>query len=148
MRTMRGRNGRIGVVRAAASKYTRPAGLTALVAAAALTASGCDDTPKGSEYAQICVDQKTGLRVDDARCPSTGSSGSFAPMFFQTGYGHHAPAVGYTTRGIRGGTYTIPKSAPGQPNPTVLGKGSVDPKGGTITRGGFGVVSKGGSSGS
>ncbi|RKW69593.1 tRNA-dihydrouridine synthase [Galactobacter caseinivorans] len=111
-------------------------GVTAVLAT---TLAGCandDSTPK-ADYAKICREESTQLRVEDEKCNGSGGHGhGYVPYFLLLGAGRTTiPAVGTKTMG---GTTTIP-----------AGKSStsVDRKGKTFSgtsRGGFGGSGKGG----
>jgi hypothetical protein len=101
--------------------------------------TGCE--PSGgvidADYAQVCQERRTEVRVEDDKCSDQArSSGSYGWYFYQTHQSTGIPAVGSK---LSGGTTTIPagKSA----------KSGVASKGGTVSRGGFGTSAKGGSNG-
>lgn len=157
---MQGRIGDTHIVTDAARPYMRHAAYAAAIALAGAATAACDPGPPPPEYAGICV--KDGTRVDESQCPQgmtydddteeivdgpdyygTPAPGG-ASYFFIPANGGYVPAVGQNVRGV-GGTYTKPPTG-AYINP----RGPVAAKGGTITRGGFGISnsSYGGSSGS
>jgi len=50
------------------------------------------DTSVDADTSEICMDEATGLRVDDSKCPPGGGSGGGYVWMYGTG---HAPAVGH-----------------------------------------------------
>ena len=110
-------------------------GVSGLLASAMIT--GC--TPSGevidSDWAQVCQDKKTELRVDDNHCSEDGRAGGYYGWYFYQSGGGSIPSVGNK---LSGGTTTAPSSG------TV--KSGVPSKGGTVARGGFGSSAKGGGS--
>lgn len=61
-----------------------------MILATGSSASSCDPEPE-EEYSQICVDEGTGLRVDDDQCDDGGGHGHF---WYYGSSAHPAPAVG------------------------------------------------------
>ena len=112
-------------------------GVTALLAGTitAIVASN-EDEP---EYAQVCFNDETGERVEDTQCNSSaGRSGALYAWYFYS-RGASVPAVGQNRSAYPSYTSTIPSGAKAS-----TGYSS---KGGTVSRGGFGSSSKGGSTG-
>lgn len=113
-------------------------GVAGLLASALLT--GC--TPDGdvidADYAQVCQDKTNEQRVDDNHCSEQGRSGGHYGWYFFSTSGNTStiPPVGQK---LTGGVTSVPAGKSVQ-----SGIGS---KGGTVSRGGFGSSSKGGSSG-
>lgn len=112
-------------------------GVTAVLAT---TLAGCgngDAKPK-ADYAKVCREDATQLRVEDEKCNGSGGSArGFSPYFLLLGSAGRTsvPAVGSKTSG---GTTTLP---PGKSST------SVDSKGKTFSgtsRNGFGGSGKGG----
>lgn len=114
-------------------------GVTALLAGTitAMVASNEDD----ADYAQVCIDDGTGERVADTQCgnSSTGgrSSGAYAWYFYSRG--GSVPALGQNRSSYPGYTKNVPSGAKASTGYST--------KGGTVSRGGFGSSSKGGSTG-
>lgn len=111
-------------------------GVTALLAGTitAIVASQEND----ADYAQVCFNDATGERVEDANCGSSEgrSSGIYAWYFYSRG--SNVPAVGHNRSAYPNFTRTVPSGAK-----TSTGYST---KGGTVSRGGFGGSSKGGGS--
>ncbi len=113
-------------------------GVTALLAGTitAIVASQEND----ADYAQVCFNDQTGERVDDANCGSSEgrSSGIYAWYFYSRG--SSVPAVGQNRSAYPNFTRNVPSGAKASTGYST--------KGGTVSRGGFGGSSKsGGSSG-
>ncbi|OFI37393.1 Tat pathway signal protein [Arthrobacter sp. SW1] len=112
-------------------------GVTALLAGTitAIVASQEED----ADYAQVCFNEETGERVEDVNCGSSAgrSSGVYAWYFYSRG--SSVPAIGQSRTSYPNYTRNVPSNAK-----TSTGYSS---KGGTVSRGGFGGSSKGGSSG-
>jgi hypothetical protein len=112
-------------------------GVTALLAGTitAIVASN-EDEP---EYAQVCFNDETGERVEDTQCNSSAGRGGglFAWYFYSRGAS--VPAVGQNRSSYPSYTSTIPSGAKASTGYST--------KGGTVSRGGFGSSSKGGSTG-
>lgn len=110
-------------------------GVSGLLASAMIT--GC--TPSGevidADYAQVCQDKKTEIRVEDNHCSEEGRSGGYYGWYFYQSGGGTVPSVGTK---LSGGSTTAPSSG------SV--KSGVPSKGGTVVRGGFGTSAKGGGS--
>jgi hypothetical protein len=112
-------------------------GVTALLAGTitAIVASNEQD----ADYAQVCFNDQTGERVEDTQCTSTaGRSGALYAWYFYA-RGASVPAVGQNRSAYPSFTRTVPQGAK-----TSTGYSS---RGGTVSRGGFGSSSKGGSTG-
>jgi hypothetical protein len=114
-------------------------GVTALLAGTitAMVASNDDD----ADYAQVCFNDDTGERVDDTQCGNSStagrSSGVYAWYFYSRGAS--VPGLGQNRTSYPSYTKTAPAGAKAS-----TGYSS---KGGTVSRGGFGSSSKGGSTG-
>jgi len=112
-------------------------GVTALLAGTitAIVASQEND----ADYAQVCFNDQTGERVDDTNCGSSEgrSSGIYALYFYSRG--SSVPAVGQNRSAYPDFTRTVPSGAKASTGYST--------KGGTVSRGGFGGSSKGGTSG-
>ena len=112
-------------------------GVTALLAGTitAVVASNQDE----ADYAQVCFNDETGERVDDTQCNSSaGRSGALFAWYFYS-RGSSVPAVGQNRSSYPSYTSTIPSGAKASTGYST--------KGGTVSRGGFGSSSKGGSTG-
>jgi hypothetical protein len=112
-------------------------GVTALLAGTitAIVASN-EDEP---DYAQVCFDEATGERVEDTQCNSSaGRSGGLYAWYFYS-RGANVPPVGQNRSSYPSFTKTIPEGA--------KASSGYSTKGGTVSRGGFGSSSKGGSTG-
>lgn len=112
-------------------------GVTALLAGTitAVVASNKDE----AEYAQVCFNDETGERVDDTQCNSSaGRSGGIYAWYFYS-RGASVPAVGQNRSTYPSYTKNIPSGA--------KASSGYSTKGGTVSRGGFGSSSKGGSTG-
>ena len=112
-------------------------GVTALLAGTitAVVASNQDE----ADYAQVCFNDETGERVDDTQCNSSaGRSGALYAWYFYS-RGASVPAVGQNRSAYPSYTSTIPSGAKASTGYST--------KGGTVSRGGFGSSSKGGSTG-
>ena len=112
-------------------------GVTALLAGTitAVVASNQDE----ADYAQVCFNDETGERVDDTQCNSSaGRSGALYAWYFYS-RGASVPAVGQNRSSYPSYTSTIPSGAKASTGYST--------KGGTVSRGGFGSSSKGGSTG-
>ena len=102
------------------------------VLAAALT--GCSDTQGGQgqydddDYAAVCVDEQTELRVDDDRCDDDGVVGGGAYAWYYVPFGRRVQPVGSR---VGGGSFNPPP--PGQ-----AAHRGVPAEGGEVSRGGFG----------
>lgn len=131
---------------------------TVAVGAAALVVAsltGCSSTdygytqPAGYDGAAVCVDQKTGKRVDDSECKDPSHyHGSGYPSWYYLHNSQTAPGVGSA---VRGGSYTapsgnyltggVPKVGGGAVSGTTAGKsvpGTGGKSGSHVSRGGFG----------
>jgi hypothetical protein len=112
-------------------------GVTALLAGTitAIVASN-EDEP---EYAQVCFNEETGERVEDTQCNSSaGRSGALYAWYFYS-RGASVPGVGQNRSSYPSYTNNIPSGAKASTGYST--------KGGTVSRGGFGSSSKGGSTG-
>jgi len=112
-------------------------GVTALLAGTitAVVASNQDEP----EYAQVCFNDETGERVEDTQCNSSaGRSGALYAWYFYS-RGASVPGVGQNRSAYPSYTSTIPSGAKASTGYST--------KGGTVSRGGFGSSSKGGSTG-
>jgi hypothetical protein len=112
-------------------------GVTALLAGTitAIVASNEEE----ADYAQVCFDDQTGQRVEDTQCSSTaGRSGGLYAWYFYP-RGASVPPVGGNRSSFPSYTSTIPQGAKASTGYST--------KGGTVSRGGFGSGSKGGSTG-
>lgn len=114
-------------------------GVTALLAGT-ITAIVASDEAE-ADYAQVCFNDETGERVDDAQCDNSSSAGRSSGIYAWYFYsrGASVPAVGQNRSQYTGFTKTVPQGAK-----TSTGYST---KGGTVSRGGFGSSSKGGSTG-
>lgn len=114
-------------------------GVTALLAGT-ITAIVASNEAE-ADYAQVCFNDETGERVDDAQCDNSSSAGRSSAIYAWYFYsrGASVPAVGQNRSQYTGFTKTAPQGAK-----TSKGYSS---KGGTVSRGGFGSSSKGGSTG-
>ncbi|WP_426996659.1 Tat pathway signal protein [Pseudarthrobacter sp. N5] len=112
-------------------------GVTALLAGTitAVVASNQDE----ADYAQVCFNDETGERVDDTQCNSSaGRSGALYAWYFYS-RGSNVPAVGQNRSAYPSYTTTVPSGAKASTGYSTTG--------GTVSRGGFGSSSKGGSTG-
>ncbi len=112
-------------------------GVTALLAGTitAVVASNQDE----ADYAQVCFNDETGERVEDTQCNSSaGRSGALYAWYFYS-RGASVPGVGQNRSSYPSYTSTIPSGAKASTGYST--------KGGTVSRGGFGSSSKGGSTG-
>ncbi|MET4093838.1 Tat pathway signal protein [Arthrobacter sp. UYCu712] len=114
-------------------------GVTALLAGTitAMVASNEDE----ADYAQVCFNDDTGERVDDTQCDNSStegrSSGIYAWYFYSRGAS--VPGVGQNRSGYPSYSRSVPTGAKASTG--------YSPTGGTVSRGGFGSSSKGGSTG-
>jgi hypothetical protein len=112
-------------------------GVTALLAGTitAVVASNQDDP----EYAQVCFNDETGERVEDASCDSSAgrSGGIYAWYFFSRGA--YVPPLGQNRSTAPNYTRTVPSGAKASTGYST--------QGGTVSRGGFGTTAKSGTSG-
>jgi hypothetical protein len=112
-------------------------GVTALLAGTitAVVASSQDEP----DYAQVCFNDETGERVEDTQCNSSaGRSGGLYAWYFYS-RGASVPGVGQNRSAYPSYTSTIPSGAKASTGYST--------QGGTVSRGGFGSSSKGGSTG-
>jgi len=114
-------------------------GVTALLAGT-ITAIVASNEAE-ADYAQVCFNDETGERVDDAQCDNSSSAGRSSAIYAWYFYsrGASVPAVGQNRSQYPSFTKTVPQGA-------KTSKG-YSTKGGTVSRGGFGSSSKGGSTG-
>jgi hypothetical protein len=112
-------------------------GVTALLAGTitAIVASN-EQEP---DYAQVCFNDETGERVEDTQCSSTAGRGGGLYAWYFYARGASVPGVGQNRSSYPNFTRTVPQGAK-----TSTGYST---KGGTVSRGGFGSSSKGGSTG-
>jgi hypothetical protein len=112
-------------------------GVTALLAGTitAIVASNERDP----DYAQVCFNEQTGERVEDTQCNSSAGRGGGLYAWYFYARGASVPGIGQNRTAYPNFTRTVPQGAK-----TSTGYSS---KGGTVSRGGFGSSSKGGSSG-
>jgi uncharacterized protein YgiB involved in biofilm formation len=103
--------------------------LAAIGALTLLTAASCEDEEDEEEYSQVCVDEKTNLRVEDDECDDDDSRTRGFMWFFINSRLHATPAIGSAINPTHG-SYVRP----------TTGKIS------TVSRGGFGA--RGSTSGS
>lgn len=114
-------------------------GVTALLAGTitAMVASNGDE----ADYAQVCFNDDTGERVDDAQCNNSStdgrSSGIYAWYFYSRGAS--VPGLGQNRSGYPSYSRTVPTGAKASTGYSSTG--------GTVSRGGFGGSAKGGSTG-
>ncbi|MET3920337.1 Tat pathway signal protein [Arthrobacter sp. UYEF20] len=114
-------------------------GVTALLASTitAMVASNEDE----ADYAQVCFNDDTGERVEDTQCGNSStdgrSSGIYAWYFYSRGAS--VPGLGQNRSGYPSYSRTVPTGAKASTG--------YSPTGGTVSRGGFGSSSKGGSTG-
>jgi len=114
-------------------------GVTALLAGT-ITAIVASNEAE-ADYAQVCFNDETGERVEDTRCDNSSSAGRSSGIYAWYFYsrGSNVPAVGQNRSQYPSFTKTVPQGAK-----TSTGYST---KGGTVSRGGFGSSSKGGSTG-
>lgn len=118
------------------------------VVAALLVLSGCSNSPAAQpEYAGICVDEATHMRIDDDKCGDytehghSVNSGSYV-MWFSTNTqngtrDYHVPGVGHNVISAPGHRMTVPAGKTAVKGvPTTGGYMNT-----IVTRGGFGVSS-------
>ena len=114
-------------------------GVTALLAGT-ITAMVASNEAE-ADYAQVCFNDDTGERVDDAQCNNSSTdgrgSGIYAWYFYSRGAS--VPGVGQNRSGYPSYSRTVPTGAKASTG--------YSPTGGTVSRGGFGGSSKGGSTG-
>ncbi len=112
-------------------------GVTALLAGTltAVVASNQDDP----EYAQVCFNDETGERVEDANCNSSAGRGGGIYAWYFFSRGAFVPAVGQNRSLAPNYTRTVPSGAKASTGYTA--------QGGTVSRGGFGTSAKSGTSG-
>ncbi|WP_427006515.1 Tat pathway signal protein [Pseudarthrobacter sp. H2] len=93
------------------------------------------------DYAQVCFNDETGERVEDTNCGNSSSAGRSSALYAWYFYsrGASVPGVGQNRSGYPSYTKTVPSGAR-----TSTGYST---KGGSVSRGGFGGSSKGGSTG-
>jgi hypothetical protein len=99
-------------------------GVTAVLAVGILAVAF--DDGRDYDYAGVCVDERTNVRVDDAQCRSGPSLPYYGWYFIHTG--RTFPRVGVP---VLGGSFTRPAAG-------SVHLGGVSTNGGVVTRGGFG----------
>lgn len=112
-------------------------GVTALLAGTITAVVASNENE--ADYAQVCFNDETGERVEDAQCNSSAGRGAglFAWYFYSRG--SSVPAVGQNRSVFPAATTTVPSGSKASTGYST--------KGGTVSRGGFGGSSKGGSTG-
>ncbi|MDQ0819889.1 hypothetical protein QFZ79_002181 [Arthrobacter sp. V4I6] len=114
-------------------------GVTALLAGTitAIVASKAEDP----DYAQVCFNEETGQRVEDTQCDNSSSAGRTSALYAWYFYsrGSSVPALGQNRASYPSYTRTVP--------PGAKASTGYSTQGGTVSRGGFGSSSKGGSTG-
>jgi hypothetical protein len=132
------------------------AGVT--VGVVALVAVGYAVAQPEEEVVAQCVDQETGVVVEDSNCVTPASSntggtyyggGGFYPIFIGTGgrqYRYNYGGSGVIGQPVQGGTATVPRE--GTRVTTSSGRPVANPSGSSVSRGGLGVSGSGSSSGS
>jgi len=112
-------------------------GVTALLAGTitAIVASN-EQEP---DYAQVCFNDETGERVEDTQCNSSAGRGGALYAWYFYARGASVPGVGQSRNAYPNFTRTVPQGAKASTGYST--------KGGTVSRGGFGSSSKGGSTG-
>ena len=112
-------------------------GVTALLAGTitAIVASN-EQEP---DYAQVCFNEETGERVEDTQCNSSAGRGGALYAWYFYARGASVPGVGQSRNAYPNFTRTVPQGAKASTGYST--------KGGTVSRGGFGSSSKGGSTG-
>ena len=93
------------------------------------------------DYAQVCFNDETGERVEDTQCNNSSSAGRSSALYAWYFYsrGASVPALGQNRAGFPSYTTTVPSGAKTSTGYSTMG--------GTVSRGGFGGSSKGGSTG-
>jgi hypothetical protein len=92
-----------------------------------------------ADFAQVCFNDETGERVEDTQCSSTAGRGGGLYAWYFYARGATVPAVGQNRLNYPNYTSNIPSGAKASTGYST--------KGGTVSRGGFGSSSKGGSTG-
>lgn len=112
-------------------------GVTALLAGTitAIVASNQDDP----EYAQVCFNDETGERVEDASCNSSAGRGGGIYAWYFFSRGAYVPAIGQNRSTAPNFTRTVPSGAKASTGYST--------QGGTVSRGGFGTSAKSGTGG-
>jgi hypothetical protein len=112
-------------------------GVTALLAGTitAIVASNQDDP----EYAQVCFNDETGERVEDASCDSSAGRGGGIYAWYFFSRGSFVPAIGQNRSTAPNYSRTVPSGAKASTG--------YSRQGGTVSRGGFGTSAKSGSGG-
>lgn len=112
-------------------------GVTALLAGTitAIVASNEQDP----DYAQVCFNEQTGERVEDTQCNSSAGRGGGLYAWYFYARGASVPGIGQNRTAYPNFTRSVPQGA-------KMSTG-YSTKGGTVSRGGFGSSSKGGSTG-
>ncbi len=114
-------------------------GVTALLAGT-ITAMVTSNEAE-ADYAQVCFNDETGERVEDTQCDnsSTDGRGSAVYAWYFYSRGASVPGLGQNRSGYPSYSRTVPSGAKASTG--------FSPQGGTVSRGGFGSSSKGGSTG-
>lgn len=109
-------------------------GVLGLLASATLT--GCDTAGNeiDADYAQVCRETPSEIRVDDTKCSEEGRAGGHYGWYFYNMTGGQSTIAPVGSK-VSGGSTTAPSSG------TV--KSGVTSKGGTVSRGGFGGSASG-----
>lgn len=103
---------------------------TVTLGGAALIAVGLTSCSSGTEYAQACVDENTKVRVEEDKCDrGYGGVGPRYSWFYVPNTAGALPGVGQSMSGLQGGSFSAPST------------------GSSISRGGFGGKTGGGSFG-
>lgn len=111
-------------------------GITSLLTSAMLTGCDTDGNTIDADYAQVCREKSSELRVDDSKCSDQGRAGGYYGWyFFKTSSNPTIPAVGSK---LSGGSATAPS--------TGSVKSGIPSKGSVVSRGGFGTSAKSGGS--
>ncbi|UZX04215.1 Tat pathway signal protein [Arthrobacter sp. CDRTa11] len=112
-------------------------GVTALLAGTltAVVASNQDEP----DYAQVCFNDETGERVEDANCNSSAGRGGGLYAWYFFSRGAYVPPLGQNRSTAPNFTRTIPSDAKASTGYST--------QGGTVSRGGFGTSAKSGTSG-
>lgn len=114
-------------------------GVTALLAGT-ITAMVTSNEAE-ADYVQVCFNDETGERVEDTQCDnsSTDGRGSAVYAWYFYSRGASVPGLGQNRSGYPSYSRTVPSGAKASTG--------FSPQGGTVSRGGFGSSSKGGSTG-
>jgi len=93
------------------------------------------------DYAQVCFNEETGERVEDTQCNNSSSEGRSSAIYAWYFYARGASVPGVGQNRVSYANYA--KSPPAGAKTST----GYSTKGGTVSRGGFGGSSKGGSTG-